>query len=211
MTIIRYNRHKTTKEAKSFVDLQRLFGDLVPFKSRLGTPPWIVMFHDKKHFDLYPYYKDIEGAKAAASELGRKDARVWSRVQEIELGRPIDKDKGELWPIASEMIKSHRQAIDELSPKYCLSVRTYPDVELLKICYKNDFPEREIFDPNMSADLIMLKYASYCYIQIRPGKIILNKDGSIKHRDPYAFKVKTFSVPATPDYLELMLNRLEGN
>lgn len=213
MTIIRYNRHKSKTDAKSFLDLQRVFSDLVPFKSTIGNPVWLVMYRDKKTQNLYPYYKDIELAKSTIAENRDKSVRCWSMVQEMKLGRAVDKNKGEVWPLANEMLKSHRDVLDELEPKYCLSIRTYPDVELLKVCYKNELLEREIFDPDMSLDAIVLKYGSYNYIQIRPGKIILNKDGSIKHKDPFAFKVKTFSVPATNDYLELMLNRIykEGN
>lgn len=209
MTIIRYDRHASKKDAKSFPDIQRLFGNLVPFKSTIGNPAWITMFRDKKTANLYPYYKDIEDAKAVIANGGDPTTRTWSRVQEIELGRPADKEKGEFWPFASDTVKNHRIKIEELESKYCLSVKTYPDVELLKTCYKQDIPAREVFDPNMSVDMIMLKYGCYNYIQIRPGKIVLDRDGNVKHRDPFAFKVKVFYVPANPEYLELMLNRLQ--
>jgi|JI8StandDraft_1071087.scaffolds.fasta_scaffold15419_6 phage pi2 protein 07 len=176
-----------------FEDIETVYDDLVPYKSVLGG--WLTLKTDKPGVDMRSYFEDERQAQQAIrSGSGRPVFSTWLKTEML----PTD------------LLLAVRKEIEDRNSIFTLSIWTMPDVEALRRSQKDLLKSDVIWSPGMSYDLLRVQNGNYCHVQVRPRRIVLHPDGTLKFKDPYEFLIKVFETPAHPTYLELINQRVRA-
>lgn len=174
-----------------FEDIESVYADLVPYKTILGG--WLTLKTDKPGVDMRAYFEDERQAQQAVrAGSSRPVFSTWLKTEML----PAD------------LLLAVRKEIEDRSTMFTLSIWTMPDVEALRRAHRELLKSDVIWSPGMSYDLLRVQNGRYCHIQVRPCRIVLNPDGTLKFKDPYEFLVKVMETPAHPTYLELINERV---
>jgi hypothetical protein len=176
----------------TFEDIEIVYGDLVLHKHQYGASKWLTVKTDKPGCDMRAYFEDEMNAKQAIRSSAKYVHSKW-------LGKSVE---------ASFLLEKIRAQIDHVISVYTLSIWTVADVQGLQRLHHELLPKDTTWCPGMSYDLLRTMYGNYAHIQVRPGRIVLNADGSVESKDPYEFLIKVFETPAHPSYLELINQRV---
>lgn len=151
---------------------------------QMGTFPDI----EQLYADLVPHTYKYNNGMIAKTDRPSVDMRpLWRAVETAT---------------ASDLAAA-KQAVRDNEIVCILYISTYQSADHLKSAMTGTLEDNFLYQPGVSADRLRLVGGRYAHIQIRPGR---------PGRDPFAFVVKSFNVPANPAYLELINTRIaQGN